>query len=53
MSATCHMPDVIEAPYRPAMLGEAEAGAAFDAILSLADGDRLDGVLAMISGKEA
>lgn len=35
------------------MLGEAEAGAAFDAILSLADGDRLDGVLAMISGKEA
>ena len=35
------------------MLGEAQAGAAFDAILSLADGDRLDGVLAMISGKEA
>ena len=27
VSATCHMPDVIEAPYRPAMLGEAEAGA--------------------------
>ncbi|MXP32097.1 carboxynorspermidine decarboxylase [Parerythrobacter jejuensis] len=25
VSATCHMPDVIEAPYRPAMLGE-EAG---------------------------
>src|SRR3546814_3249280 len=25
ISATCHMPDVIEAPYRPAMLGE-EAG---------------------------
>ena len=24
ISATCHMPDVIEAPYRPAMLGEAE-----------------------------
>ena len=23
VSATCHMPDVIEAPYRPAMLGEA------------------------------
>ncbi len=22
VSATCHMPDVIEAPYRPAMLGE-------------------------------
>ncbi len=26
VSATCHMPDVIEAPYRPAMLGEAEGG---------------------------
>ncbi len=26
ISATCHMPDVIEAPYRPAMLGEAEDG---------------------------
>lgn len=26
VSATCHMPDVIEAPYRPAMLGESEAG---------------------------
>lgn len=24
ISATCHMPDVIEAPYRPAMLGEQE-----------------------------
>ena len=24
LSATCHMPDVIEAPYRPALLGEAE-----------------------------
>jgi len=24
ISATCHMPDVIEAPYRPAMLGELE-----------------------------
>ncbi|WP_341712210.1 carboxynorspermidine decarboxylase [Erythrobacter sp.] len=24
ISATCHMPDVIEAPYRPAMLGEAQ-----------------------------
>jgi carboxynorspermidine decarboxylase len=22
VSATCHMPDVLEAPYRPAMLGE-------------------------------
>jgi len=28
ISATCHMPDVIEAPYRPAMLGEAEDGVA-------------------------
>lgn len=26
LSATCHMPDVIEAPYRPAMLGEVEGG---------------------------
>jgi carboxynorspermidine decarboxylase len=26
ISATCHMPDVIEAPYRPAMLGEQEGG---------------------------
>jgi carboxynorspermidine decarboxylase len=26
ISATCHMPDVIEAPYRPALLGEVEAG---------------------------
>ena len=24
ISATCHMPDVIEAPYRPALLGEGE-----------------------------
>jgi len=29
ISATCHMPDVIEAPYRPAMLGEREEGAAY------------------------
>lgn len=28
ISATCHMPDVIEAPYRPAMLGEHSAGPA-------------------------
>ncbi|WP_239805768.1 carboxynorspermidine decarboxylase [Croceicoccus hydrothermalis] len=27
ISATCHMPDVIEAPYRPAMLHEGGAGA--------------------------
>ena len=27
VSATCHMPDVIEAPYRPAMLGEEDSGA--------------------------
>jgi len=26
ISATCHMPDVIEAPYRPAMLGEVMGG---------------------------
>nr|WP_314430290.1 carboxynorspermidine decarboxylase [uncultured Brevundimonas sp.] len=26
LSATCHMPDVIEAPYRPAMLAEPEEG---------------------------
>lgn len=25
ISATCHMPDVIEAPYRPAMLGESDS----------------------------
>ena len=29
ISATCHMPDVIEAPYRPAMLGEGETGTAY------------------------
>ena len=28
ISATCHMPDVIEAPYRPAMLGEETIGPA-------------------------
>jgi carboxynorspermidine decarboxylase len=28
ISATCHMPDVIEAPYRPAMLGERNEGPA-------------------------
>ncbi|MFC4295404.1 carboxynorspermidine decarboxylase [Novosphingobium tardum] len=26
ISATCHMPDVIEAPYRPALLGELDEG---------------------------
>jgi carboxynorspermidine decarboxylase len=26
ISATCHMPDVIEAPYRPALLGEPDSG---------------------------
>lgn len=26
ISATCHMPDVIEAPYRPALMGEGETG---------------------------
>ena len=29
VSATCHMSDVIEAPYRPALLGEAEQGATY------------------------
>lgn len=29
ISATCHMPDVIEAPYRPALLDEAETGAIY------------------------
>jgi len=28
ISATCHMPDVIEAPYRPKMIGEAGEGVA-------------------------
>ncbi len=28
ISATCHMPDVIEAPYRPVLLGEREDGPA-------------------------
>lgn len=26
ISATCHMPDVLEAPYRPALLGETQNG---------------------------
>ncbi|MFN3878259.1 MAG: carboxynorspermidine decarboxylase [Brevundimonas sp.] len=29
ISATCHMPDVIEAPYRPAMLNEGETGVTY------------------------
>ena len=29
ISATCHMPDVIEAPYRPALLGEAQEGTTY------------------------
>ncbi|WP_319533193.1 carboxynorspermidine decarboxylase [uncultured Cohaesibacter sp.] len=29
ISATCHMPDVIEAPYRPALMGEPKDGASF------------------------
>ncbi|MFY0596768.1 MAG: carboxynorspermidine decarboxylase [Cognatishimia sp.] len=29
ISATCHMPDVIEAPYRPALLGEVDEGATY------------------------
>jgi carboxynorspermidine decarboxylase len=31
VSATCHMPDVLEAPYRPAMLGEQPPGEIVDA----------------------
>ncbi len=30
VSATCHMPDVIEAPYRPAMLGELSPSEGWD-----------------------
>lgn len=29
ISATCHMPDVLEAPYRPALLGEADTGTTY------------------------
>ncbi|WP_164658437.1 carboxynorspermidine decarboxylase [Tropicibacter sp. Alg240-R139] len=29
ISATCHMPDVIEAPYRPALMGEPETGTTY------------------------
>lgn len=29
ISATCHMPDVIEAPYRPEMMGEVHPGEAY------------------------
>lgn len=29
ISATCHMPDVIEAPYRPEMMGETDSGPAY------------------------
>lgn len=29
ISATCHMPDVMEAPYRPEMLGETDAGESY------------------------
>ena len=29
ISATCHMPDVIEAPYRPALLGEQKGGVSY------------------------
>ena len=32
ISSTCHMPDVIEAPYRPAMLGEREPDDADEAV---------------------
>lgn len=29
ISATCHMPDVIEAPYRPALMDESETGTTY------------------------
>jgi carboxynorspermidine decarboxylase len=35
ISATCHMPDVIEAPYRPAMLGEAPPFPSGDGLIRL------------------
>ena len=43
ISATCHMPDVIEAPYRPAMLGERADSAAgiVDDGMSQGQGDRV------------
>ena len=33
LSATCHMPDVIEAPYRPALLGERPEGEGVEVLL--------------------
>lgn len=33
ISATCHMPDVIEAPYRPALLGEMPEGEGIEVLL--------------------
>jgi len=33
LSATCHMPDVIEAPYRPALLGEPPEGEGHELLL--------------------
>jgi carboxynorspermidine decarboxylase len=39
ISATCHMPDVIEAPYRPAMLGELGAGELGPGELRLGEGE--------------
>ena len=44
ISATCHMPDVIEAPYRPAMLGEPVHEDAFGAEVDSSEGSvRLGG----------
>ncbi len=39
ISATCHMPDVIEAPYRPAMLGERAASEAGEPLPIIDRGD--------------
>ncbi|MET1756582.1 carboxynorspermidine decarboxylase [Novosphingobium sp. RD2P27] len=41
ISATCHMPDVIEAPYRPAMLGETAPST--DEVMAQHDRVRLGG----------
>ncbi len=41
ISATCHMPDVIEAPYRPAMLGEGPAPEAGEPLPLIDRGDGL------------
>ena len=47
ISATCHMPDVIEAPYRPAMLGEEPAR---DELYADASDDRVVGGTVRLGG---